>query len=455
MIDFLRNSVGFFIQLFPCVLLFLVSLNEDDLRFHRNQIILFFLLINLVLSLLFPYIMQYILQLNITPELFGNCYMLFAVIIMLVVFQFISNEALIKKLLLICFTLFYAAIQYFVANCIITIITNNANLMTTEVYSPFAFWVFFLGTMVMLPPSYLFMIKVIRPHLAESSLFDLKHEFKFIIIVTLFYFGVLIIIMSILYDGPWGNNSAILIMVSFLICICALSLNLWVLFYEMRRIREESMIKNQMMIQEIQYQKIDKEIENAKRTQHDIRHHMRILQTFIEKGNSDSALDYICTITNNSRSFDEQQYCENFTINTLLCYYINWAESEEVICNVIAKCGDIPVDAPDLTILLGNCLENAILSCRKVKNKRIILKIGIVGSTLAVVLTNSCKEIFPTGSRQNNKDFLSINSFVSLRSSGYGLKSIENTVKKYDGVVKCRYDNMKNEFTTRIILNLK
>lgn len=455
MIDFLRNSAGFFIQLFPCILLFLVSLNEDGLRFCRKQIILFFLLINIVLSLLFPYIMQYVVQLNITPELFGNFYMLFVVVIMLILFQFISNEALIKKLLIICFILFYATIQYFVANCLITIVSNNANLMANEVYGPFAFWVFFLETIIMLPPSYLFMVKIVRPHLAESSIFDLKREFKFIIIVTLFYFGLLIIIMSILYNGPWGNNIAILITVSSLICICALSLNLWILFHEMRRVREESMIKNQMTIQEIQYQKINKEIENAKRTRHDIRHHMRTLQTLIEKGDSDMALGYIYKITKNTQSLDEQEYCENFTINTLLCYYINWAKSENIVCNVIAKCGDVPIDAPDLTILLGNCLENAILSCREVDNKKLILKIGVVGTTFAVELTNSCKEVHLIGSRQNDNDFLPINSFTSLRSSGYGLKSIENTVYKYDGTVRCRYDKIKHEFTTRIILNFK
>lgn len=458
MIEYLRNALGFFIQLFPCALLFIAALDEDCLRYKRNSTIKIFGITILLLALFFPKAMNIVYSFQITASQFGNIYMLIAIIIMFIMIQLLSSDVIIKKLLITCLVMFYATTQYIIANFFAVYLPIESSFLSSEVYNSLLFWLFSIETLIMLPPSYLFMKKVVRSHLKESLLYDLKREFKLTIILTLLYFFFLIIVISsnsLLNYGFWGNKVAVLITFSSIVCIIAFALNFWILFYELRRIKEESLIKNQITVQKIQYQKISKEIENSKRVRHDLRHHMRTLQTLINKGKIDEALEYIYTFTEESQEFDEQQYCKNFTINTLLCYYINWAQDEGINCTVTAQCDEISIAPSDLTILLGNCLENAILSCRNTQDKKIILKIGIVGANFAIMLTNSCNEIHPTGIKQINNEFLSVNSFASMRSSGYGLKSIENTAKKYNGVVKCRYDKVSHEFTTRIILNLE
>lgn len=451
MIDYLRDCGGFVLQLFPCTILFIAALHDDTLHHLRKRIGLFFLILNIVLAFVFSSIPR-VIKMSIPVELYANCYMVIAIFIVIILFHLLSSENITKKLFIMCLILFYATTQFMIVNFLITVVVSFQDRMV-NIYSDFSFISYFAENLVMFPPAYLFMVRVVRPHLHESSLLDLKREFKLVIIVILFYFGLLTLIISLFYSEPWASGNAILIAFSFLICICALSLNLWILFYEFRRIREESILKNQMMIQEMQYQKINKEIENAKRSHHDVRHHMRALQRYIKNGNNEQALEYIDNITDNLQNFDEQHFCENFIINSLLCYYISWAQSEGAVCRVSARCGDISIDASDLTILLGNCLENAILSCQRTIDKKIDLKIGMVGVALAVNLTNSCNQIHPTTLKLiDSDDYLPISYFASLRSSGYGLKSIENAARKYGGEVKCRYDKDNNKFITRIIL---
>lgn len=457
MIEYIRNASGFFIQLFPCALLFVTAIDQDNLKYQRKRIIIFFGLIIMTLALIFPILMKLSSPTYITASQFGNIYMVFAIIIMFIFIQVFSHEDVTKKLLITCLILFYATMQYMIANFLCCYFPSELMIGTHEVYNKLMFWLFLIEAIITLPPTYLFMQKIVEPHLKNSSLAELKREFKFSIVFTLLFFLFLIVVMSsnsLLYNGIWINELGVIITFLSIICIIAFALNFWTLFYELRRIRDESLIKNQIVIQEIQYQKINKEIENSKRARHDLRHHMRALQTLINNNENQEALNYISNFVNEKQNFGEFVYCENFTINTLLNYYLNWAQSEGIVCEVQVNCNKISVAPTDLTIILGNCLENAILSCRNTSSKKIVLNIGIVKTALAISLINSCEEIKFLKRREISKDFMPVSAFISIRSSGHGLKSVETTAAKYDGSVKCRYDQIAQEFTTRIILNL-
>ena len=457
MVDYFRNALGFFIQLFPCALLFVTTLDQDSLKYSRKRIIKFFTIIIIIMALVFPIIMKAMCPAFVTARQFGNIYMLFSVTIMFILIRWYSFEDATKKLLITCLVLFYATMQYMIANFICYYFPGDMPVDALDVYPSLLFWVFLVEVIVMLPPVYLFMKNVVAPHLKDSSLIDLKREFKFSIVFTLLYFVFLIIAMSsnsLLYHGVWIEGLGSIITFLSIVCIIAFALNFWTLFYELRRIREDNLIKNQIMIQELQYQNITKEIDNSKRLNHDLRHHLRTLQTLIKNDQNQEALDYISGFVSEKHSFDELNYCANFTINTLLNYYLSWAQSEGIVCEVKASCDKLSISASDLTIILGNCLENAIFACRKATTKKIVLKMGIVQNNFAIILVNSCEEIMLAKNQEISDEFMNIKAFASIRSSGYGLTSIENTVAKYGGSLKCRYDQENHEFTTRIMLKL-
>lgn len=83
----------------------------------------------------------------------------------------------------------------------------------------------------------------------------------------------------------------------------------------------------------------------------------------------------------------------------------------------------------DLVVLFGNLLDNAIEACMKVESKyrRVDVKIGTQNELLFIQIDNSIGE--PPIQKGRNL----VTTKNEKMRHGYGLKSVENIVKKYDG----------------------
>ena len=74
--------------------------------------------------------------------------------------------------------------------------------------------------------------------------------------------------------------------------------------------------------------------------------------TKITPRNQDFANDYT--------TVSDTRFCENPCVNGLLDYYAGFAEAQGVSLSVRAVCDRLPFSDVDLTILLGNALDNAV-----------------------------------------------------------------------------------------------
>ena len=127
-------------------------------------------------------------------------------------------------------------------------------------------------------------------------------------------------------------------------------------------------------------------------------------------------------------------------------------------CRVQADCGELPVSAADLTVLLGNAMENAVNACLKLPedgNRWIDVKVGVIRSSLVIEIRNPCQGVYFSERYQRRQGFLPAAAFLSERKEGgFGLRSLSHTAKKYDGEAVFRYDDGEKSFTARIRLNL-
>ena len=108
--------------------------------------------------------------------------------------------------------------------------------------------------------------------------------------------------------------------------------------------------------------------------------------------------------------------------------------------------GGIPVSDIDMCEILGNILENAILACKNVSEKRYIeLAIRSDSSGIYIVTTNSFDGMV------DEKD----GRYLSTRGhkTGLGLKSITSTAEKYGGAA--RFSHKDKEFYTDVVLPTK
>lgn len=293
----------------------------------------------------------------------------------------------------------------------------------------------------------LLMFRVIRESLWKKLLI--------VVLLTALYAAVLFCLFLI--DDSTEQRIAGYLTASLLFCSACLTISIWLLFWEIQKTEEEAQYKNLLSIQQLQYRKFTDELDSFHRTQHDMRHHFRAIDSLLREGKNEEAAGYISECVSIIDSREQEIFCPDPLINALLQYYVGEARQSGIRCEIHVRIGRCPIDSVDMTVLLGNCLENAVLSCLRSEEPRLIrLNMRIVNSTLAILMENTCSAVSFSRSvyqRENeNGGYLPAKAFLSMGSGGKGLESLEHSAARYGGTAEFRFRNPR--FYTRITLEL-
>ncbi|MDE8732724.1 ATP-binding protein [Eubacteriales bacterium DFI.9.88] len=137
--------------------------------------------------------------------------------------------------------------------------------------------------------------------------------------------------------------------------------------------------------------------------------------------------------------------CEHYEVDTILRHYRNLYEENQIDLTMFANVSnDIFISKIDISILLGNLLENALQACLGQSGGEKFVKVRLESSQtkLLLFIQNSFSgEVVKNGS-----------GFVSSRHSGSGLGtvSVRNIVDKYQGTV--RFYDYEQKFTVRVMI---
>lgn len=449
---FFRHLAGFFIQIGAGMLLSMIPFPKEMFRFPRKWVFAGYGALSFLFSSGFAIIMVMTVPLkleNLSP--FANTYMFFAIVIFTFVYFWIVRAERIKKILVLILLIFYAATQYLLVNLVTPLFPGGT---LPDVYPPLILALYAGTAAVLFPLTALFMRRAVRDYLAEMEIQNIRREFFTITLLTLLYFVMLMIYTSqptgIIAYFWWGIIPPLLLATAILIVFY------WSLFRESVRRKRENEQQKALDIQKLYYENITREMEQTKRMRHDMRHFLNHLSELLAQKNEEAMKDYLATLTVQVNHRDSTHYCKNIIVNGLLQYYVGAAADHHIRCKVTADCSDLTIDPVDLTVLFGNTMENAIHACDQVSEDRwITVQIGVFGSSMVMQVTNSCREIHPSGKYKLDENFLPAAAFVSNRSGGgYGLYSIEHTAEKYGGDAVFRFDEHAKTFTTRIRLNL-
>lgn len=235
-------------------------------------------------------------------------------------------------------------------------------------------------------------------------------------------------------------------------CIALSLINLLV-FYLFERLHKMYHMKLDVLLLEQQNKALENEIsiitltdDKIKRIHHDINNHFFVLEHLAKKDNSEGVVSYIQNLNN---SFDSSYKYVN-TGNALFDGFINMKLAEAEKCGAkiltdIKVSNNIRIKEKDISILIGNILDNAIdalKNCISSKMIRIIIKEepGIIA--LKVENTYNGK-IYKEG-----KSFLSTKENVYMH--GIGLKNIRSVIEEYNGSLSVDYDD--NIFLLKAVL---
>jgi len=182
-----------------------------------------------------------------------------------------------------------------------------------------------------------------------------------------------------------------------------------------------------------------------KSQRHDFNHHIGCLYGLIERNEMAEAKCYIEDIAKRMQKFNDILCIDNPIIGALVNYKLTIAEEKEIKTTsniVIPKI--IPFEPIDISIIVGNAIDNAIEACEYTDEKFIDISMSMEKKHLFIKVTNSKEQgVSIEGSKnKTRKD--------DKENHGFGLENIQYAVEKYDGLMKVDEDN--ETFTLNIAL---
>lgn len=457
---YLCHAIGFFLQFYPCTVLCLIPAGEESFRYSKRKIYLGVTLAVAVLSALFPPVVS-AGGWNTNIYMVANVYMLAAVVLYAVLYFWIVREAVSKKLVVLFLVIFYAVSQ-FVLVVLLQPFVEHWSIWSIwidtfpyhNIYGSHTVFLWVVLDAVMVPLAVWAFGHVVRDFIQEIDTRNMKQEFALVLVSTVFY-----LVSVIWFDSVVATLSLdirIMACPMFLILMLEQCLVYFLLLRESVRRRRDSEHQKALEIQHLQYGNITREMENASQMRHDMRHWLGGLNNLLEQDKLDEMKEYLAQVIDQTARRESKTYCRNTTVNGLLQYYVGIAQSAGIRCLVQADCGDLTISPTDLTVIIGNAMENAIRACENFPDNRYIsIQVGTISGSLAIQIENPCLGVHPSGKYRLEGGFLPAAAFLSARAGGgYGLKSLEHTARKYGGDASFRYDETKKTFTTRVRLNL-
>lgn len=190
-----------------------------------------------------------------------------------------------------------------------------------------------------------------------------------------------------------------------------------------------------LSMKEEQYRNICTNIENNRRLRHDLRHHIVTLQGFLHSGQMQEASQYLEKYLDFTQQFDLVELCSNQVVNMVVGYYQHIALQREIRFDTrIQIPKEITVSDIDLSVILGNLLENAIYAAGNGNQKERFIQFNMLcsGQMMAITVDNS----FDREIKKVDGQYIS----SKPNHSSLGLRNIEIIAEKYDGGVEFTHD---------------
>lgn len=226
------------------------------------------------------------------------------------------------------------------------------------------------------------------------------------------------------------------------------------LVLEQRKTLELQQKNYQLSMQAFQYDNLQNKITEARRARHDVRHHISLLQKYMQEQDYEALAEYLQQYQKSIPDDVPISYCENVAVNAVLLYFAQVAKNEEIEYEVrVSLPKETGMEDADLSVLFGNLLENALDACEaerknlwekqktqsgtSVQEMKVIINASQKGQALCVTVDNTF-----TGKLRKDREGRLIST--KHRGNGMGTESVKAIAEKYHGV--CQFEVVNGMF---------
>lgn len=204
-----------------------------------------------------------------------------------------------------------------------------------------------------------------------------------------------------------------------------------------------------LLAQKKQYDALTAHMDENRKARHDLRQHLAVVQSYMERDDKTGLTEYIRVYRNRLPPDMTEYFCGNDVVNAIISYYA--AQARELGIVFTAKTAypkDCPVCDTDISVLLGNLLENAVDACKREpgNGKFIKLRIRQKGeATLLILVDNTCVSAvsFEGGTPLSSK----------REGAGIGVASVREIAARYHGAAQ--FEQREDVFYASVRLMLE
>jgi sensor histidine kinase YesM len=195
-----------------------------------------------------------------------------------------------------------------------------------------------------------------------------------------------------------------------------------------------------------QLETIKTSLQTTRTIRHDLKNHMFSIRSLIESGDTKETMNYISEIMDDIGTKKDSSATGNTVIDSIINFKILEAEQRGIRTNLELRIPEkLEIPSFDMTVILGNLLDNAIKAVVKVSEDRFInLKIKYDKGRLMIQADNPY-----TGQiMEENGRIITTND--DKENHGLGLQSVKNVVHKYKGIMDIDYS--RNVFSVSLLM---
>ena len=202
---------------------------------------------------------------------------------------------------------------------------------------------------------------------------------------------------------------------------------------------------HQLTMQAVQYENLQEKIAEARRAKHDVRHHIALMREYLSHGDYAALDEYLNQYGLSLPDDSLIQFCRNPVANAVLLYFAQQAKNGQIDYIVQTDIPqDIAVSDTDISVLLGNLIENALDACKAEDDadKKIVIRASSSNGALCVTVDNTF-----TGTLKYTSDGTLLST--KHKGAGLGTQSIRRIAEAYGGV--CRFEVKNGMFYASVL----
>lgn len=280
-------------------------------------------------------------------------------------------------------------------------------------------------------------ITMIVAYLISRYKMSIKKDFS---IPKIYYLAFAIVLLGTLYLFVTSlENSKITLYNVIISGVILIAVNITMILIDEKiynsiiAVNEKNILKQQNIAYENQTEIINQSIKSIESLKHDMKNHLMMLNEMYASNKKDEIESYIGKILD---EIDNEVFSQsnNFVIDSMINFKLRKLQNTDTkIYMDINVPESINILAYDITVILGNLLDNAITAILQSKNKKLDLQISCSMSNLIILMDNSFSGnlIIEKGKFKSTKSF--------KENHGMGLANVEKSLENYRGEIRTEY----------------